>query len=133
MIPQISSLDSQSGGQQEWQWQRAGCGEAAAYVVGLLVRLHGFGDVLHTLDGAFHLRVFHQRRVEARGRGCWLPRNVRDVDVFREDLLVLLLFGRSFHCGEEHEIWDGLDKNLTWQGNSEGKKEKGGRQVKLEF
>ena len=84
-----------------------------AYVIGLLVWLHGLCDVFDALNGTFHLRVFDQGRVETHWWRPWLPRNVRNINVFCKNLFVLFFSGWSFHRGEEHEIWDSVDKNLV--------------------
>lgn len=82
------------------------------YVAGLFVAPHGLSDVLHALDGALHLRVFDDGRLERDRSGHGFSRDVGDVNIGGKKASAFLLLRRPFHGGEEHEVWNGVDEDL---------------------
>lgn len=82
------------------------------YIAGLFVTPHGLSDVFDALDGALHVRLFDDGRLEGEGSGHGFSRDVRDVEVGGERASAFPLLRRALHGGEEHEVRNGIDEDL---------------------
>lgn len=89
------------------------------YITGFLVRFHRFCNVFDSLYGVFHIWIFGKRGVEVDRHRTWLPRNVRNINIFCKNIFVLFVSWWSFHCREKHDVWDCVNKDLKTKGEDD--------------
>lgn len=86
--------------------------KVCSYIVGFFITSHGLSDVFDALDGALHVRVLDDGRLERDGSGHGFSRDVRDVEVGGKRVSASVLPRRPLHGGEEHEVRNGVDEDL---------------------
>lgn len=82
------------------------------YITGFLVRFHSFCNVFDSLYSIFHIWIFGKWWVEVDRHRTWLPRNVRNINIFWKNIFVLFVSWWSLHCREKHDVWDCVNEDL---------------------